>query len=322
MQRSLVLLLLLCGSLFAADPVKPLSVAPDVPATWKAGAASVVITPEKFLWMAGYSARKKPAEGKAQDLFAKALALEDEAGTRVVIVTMDLIGVPQPLRRAVAERAQKEYHLPSECLLLNASHTHSGPSLHTGPVTDKDLENPRTRDAFEYTNALQDKLVGVIGAALAQLAPARLTWSHARCGFAMNRRLLTPRGYANSPNPEGPVDHEVPALRVESPEGVLRAALFGTPATIPASASTNTAATTPGTRRSICKRTGPALSRSSSWAALAIKILTRAATTSCRASPPCNSPSNTAARLRMPSSWRSPPARAPSAVRSARRTRK
>jgi hypothetical protein len=30
-----------------------------------------------------------------------------------------------------------------------------------------------------------------------------------------------------APNPNGPVDHEVPALRVESPEGALRAVLFG-----------------------------------------------------------------------------------------------
>src|SRR5580692_4721101 len=66
--------------------------APKKPIGWKAGAASVVITPQENLWMAGYSARKKPADGKAQDLFAKALALEDEAGQRLVIVTMDFIG--------------------------------------------------------------------------------------------------------------------------------------------------------------------------------------------------------------------------------------
>ncbi|MHC4567864.1 MAG: neutral/alkaline non-lysosomal ceramidase N-terminal domain-containing protein, partial [Planctomycetota bacterium] len=44
---------------------------------WKAGVASVVITPEKSMWMAGYAARKAPSEGKVHDLWAKALALED-----------------------------------------------------------------------------------------------------------------------------------------------------------------------------------------------------------------------------------------------------
>lgn len=194
---------------------------------WKAGAVSVPITPAKNLWMAGYAARKKPAEGKTQDLFAKALALEDPTGTRLVILTMDLIGVPQPLRQRVAERAQKDFKLRPDYLLLNASHTHSGPSLHSEPLTEKDQANERVRLAGEYTRELEDKLVQAIGDALGKLEPARLSWNRARCGFAMNRRLPTPTGYKNSPNPDGPVDHEVPALRVEGAGGQLLAAMFG-----------------------------------------------------------------------------------------------
>jgi hypothetical protein len=210
----------------------PKSVAPYVPPSWKAGAASVVVTPEQNLYMAGYASRKTPAEGKVQDLFAKALALEDEQGGRVVIVTMDLIGVPQAIRRAVAARAEKDFHLPPAALLMNASHTHSGPSLRTAEPTEKDLERPLAREAYEYTLGLQEKLVGVIGKALGELQPARLTWNRARCGFAMNRRrdYSLPPEDPNSklaPNPSGPVDQEVPALRVESPDGTLRAVLFG-----------------------------------------------------------------------------------------------
>lgn len=211
---------------------QPKSVAPHVAAMWKAGAASVVVTPEKNLFMAGYSARKKPAEGKVQELFAKALALEDEQGTRLVIVTMDLIGVPQPLRRAVAERAEKEFKLQPALLLMNASHTHCGPMLRRSATTEKDLENPRIRDAYEYTQGLQEKLVVLIGQALADLQPARLTWNRARCGFAMNRRRdyslpLDDPNAKLAPNPNGPVDHEVPALRVEAPDGAAHAVLFG-----------------------------------------------------------------------------------------------
>jgi hypothetical protein len=43
----------------------------------------------------------------------------------------------------------------------------------------------------------------------------------------MNRRFLTPRGYRIDPNPDGPVDHDVPVLRVEGADGKLRAVLFG-----------------------------------------------------------------------------------------------
>lgn len=233
MRQLLALACILVVSLAPAQQPAVKSVAPQIPATWKAGSAAVVVTPEKNLFMAGYASRKTPAEGKVQDLFAKALALEDEQGGRVVIVTLDLIGVPKPLRQYVAEQAEKKFHLPPANLLINASHTHSGPGLRTTAPTEKELEaRPLAKDAYEYTLALQDKIVAVIGDALAHLEPARLTWNRARCGFAMNRRrdYSLPPEDPNSklaPNPNGPVDHEVPALRVEAPNGELRAVLFG-----------------------------------------------------------------------------------------------
>src|SRR6266849_2988619 len=71
-------------------------------ADWKAGLAAVVITPERPVWMAGYAQRNKPSEGKVQDLYAKALALEDAQGHRVVLVTTDLIGFPRVLADQIA----------------------------------------------------------------------------------------------------------------------------------------------------------------------------------------------------------------------------
>jgi hypothetical protein len=223
------------GATPLSPPKPPQSVAPHVPVTWKAGVASVKITPEKLLGMAGYAGRQKPAEGTVQDLFAKALALEDQDGTRLVIVTLDLIGVPRALRLAVAGQAEARWGLLPQNLLLNASHTHCGPGLRTLPPAipkDDQTPSPREADAYAYTQKLQEGILGAIEAALRDLQPARLTWNKARCGFAMNRRrdYTLPPNHPNAnrvPNPEGPVDHEVPALRVESAEGALRASLFG-----------------------------------------------------------------------------------------------
>jgi len=235
-RLALILPLVLITVLVAhaqSDRGSPVSVAPHVPATWKAGLASVVVTPDKFIWMAGYAGRDKPAEGKVQDLYVKALALEDEAGARQVIVTMDLIGVPQALRRRVAERVEKDHGITSSALFLNASHTHSGPSLRGNPpVSEEELKNPKVTDAWEYTQGLEEKIIGVIVSALADLQPARLTWNKARAGFSMNRRrdYTLPADHPNAnkaPNPSGPVDQEVPALRIESPEGEARGVLFG-----------------------------------------------------------------------------------------------
>jgi len=220
------------GATPLSPPAPPKSIAPYVAAHWKVGIATAKVTPEKHLWMAGYASRKKPAEGSVQDLFAKALALQDEAGNWLVFVTLDLIGVPQTLRRNVAQRSEQDFHLPPANLVINASHTHSGPSLRTIPPKDNNPASNGAQDAFEYTSKLEDEIVAAIGRALAMQEPARLTWNKARCGFAMNRRrdYSLPPEHPNAnkaPNPEGPVDHEVPALRIEKPDGTLWATLFG-----------------------------------------------------------------------------------------------
>src|SRR5205809_6196676 len=88
---------------------------------FKAGTASKVITPPELMWMSGYANRTKPAEGKQQDLFVKALALEDAAGTKLVLVTSDLIGLPRALSDAVAEEVQRRTGLSRAQLMLTAS---------------------------------------------------------------------------------------------------------------------------------------------------------------------------------------------------------
>ena len=203
--------------------VKPAAKAKTSPPPWKAGVATVKITPRQPMWMAGYASRNKPSEGVAQDLFAKALALEDPSGARVVMVTLDLIGVPRSSRDWVDAEVQKKYGLQRSQLLLNASHTHSGPEIRGEKLQDHANESL----GEQYTVDLEHKLVDLVGRALASMAPANLDYLHARCGFAMNRRRPTDQGFTNAPNAEGPVDHDVPVLRVTDVAGGVRAVMFG-----------------------------------------------------------------------------------------------
>ena len=208
-------LLALCVTIAAAAE-------PRDPALWKAGAARIDITPEGPVWMAGYAARKKPSEGVSQHLFAKALALDDK-GARLVIVTLDLIGVPRAVREGVERQVREKNGLRPEELLLNASHTHSGPAPYPRGVGDPAFVDR----AAAYGKLLEGKIVTVIGDALAHLEPATLNYAHARAAFAMNRRLPVGTEIRNSPNPDGPVDHDVPVLRVNGADGKLKTLLFG-----------------------------------------------------------------------------------------------
>lgn len=195
---------------------------------WKAGAASAKITPEKSMWMAGYAARTKPSEGVELDLFAKALVIEDQAGAKFALITMDLIGVPRNLRLVVAERVKKEHGIEPANLAINASHTHSGPELRTSRIHGADDVALREKEAAEYTAKLEDTLVRLIGEAIQKSVPAHLDYSTARCGVSMNRRTSDGKGgWNNFPNPNGPVDQTVPVLKATSAEGKEIAIVFG-----------------------------------------------------------------------------------------------
>ncbi len=218
--------LVLCGSLMAAAPGAARGATGD---GWKAGVARVVITPQEPMWMAGYGARDKPAEGKLQDLYAKVLALQSPAGERFVLVTTDLVGLPATLTESIADSLRDKHSLARAQIMFTSSHTHSGPLLAEEypvyPVPGLSLaEEEKVR---RYTRWLPGQLVQVVSDALADLAPARLAWGIGRAGFAVNRREPTPQGIINGTNPAGPVDHDVPVLRVESPDGRLRAVAFG-----------------------------------------------------------------------------------------------
>jgi hypothetical protein len=214
-------------TLFATQ-VSAVMGASDVPPPWKAGVATAVITPEQPMWMAGYAARTKPSEGKVHDLHAKALALEDAEGTRFVLVTADLIGFPREFRDRMEKAVAERYQLAPEGLLLNASHTHSGPELRAWRATQAwDLPPEQIELGKQYSEALLGKLVEVVGRALEAQKPAQLSYLHARAGFAMNRRLLTNSGYTIAPNADGPVDHDVPVLVVSGADGQVRALVFG-----------------------------------------------------------------------------------------------
>ena len=194
---------------------------------FRAGVARLNITPEGPIWLSGYAARNRPSEGKLTELWAKALALEDAKGGRLVVVTVDLIGLPRSLAEEVAARVQKQWGLERARLLLNASHTHTGPVVYPNLITMFELDAVQEQTVRDYARGLADKLVAVTGAALGDLAPARLAFGQGQVGFAVNRREVTPNGIRLGVNPSGPVDHSVPVLVVSDPDGRTKAVVFG-----------------------------------------------------------------------------------------------
>jgi len=193
---------------------------------WQAGLARVDITPQGPIAMSGYGPRV--SEGVLDRLEAKALLLIDSDGHRGLLLTADLLFFRQPFAEELCRRIMAETGLHREQILLNASHTHSGPVFGLKDPERFDLSAPERKVVDAYTGELMEKLVGLAVQAGKKLEPARLHYGvGGPVGFAMNRRKMTDRGVVMAPNPEGPVDRGVPVLRVDDPDGELRAVVFG-----------------------------------------------------------------------------------------------
>jgi hypothetical protein len=192
----------------------------------RAGVARVDITPQGPIWMSGYASRNHPSEGVRQHLWARALAIEAPPGGRVVIVTTDLVGLPAEVSGEVAERARRQFGIERSRLLLNSSHTHTGPVVWPALSTMFDGSPAEEAKLREYAAHLMDDLVSVIGKAIDDLSPAEVAYGFGEAGFAINRREPTANGVKIGLNPSGPGDHQVPVLKVSARGGQVRAVLF------------------------------------------------------------------------------------------------
>lgn len=194
---------------------------------YRAGMAATDISPREPIWMAGYGARKKPSEGVDHPLHAKVLALRFDEEPPLVLITADIIGFGREIAEDIAEKIKAKHNVPRENILLVASHTH------TGPVIGRNLKgmfNLDARDAAvidKYTGFLIEKIVSAADEALTGSEPVTLSFGRGRAGFAMNRRVFRPGGVNFGVNPDGPVDHDVPVLRLDDAQGKVKAIVFG-----------------------------------------------------------------------------------------------
>jgi neutral/alkaline ceramidase-like enzyme len=203
--------------------------ADDRAAPWKAGITRAVITPEKSIWLAGYGS-KRPPDGMIHDLWMKALALEDAAGNRAVLITSDFQGVPRSMSDRVFAQLAAKYKLSRQQVLFTFSHNHCGPRLGDDLVDYYPVEEEQVALVEEYTAQMVERTVALVGEALKNLSPATLAMGDGKATFAVNRRnnpeAEVPRLIAEG-KLKGPVDHTVPVLTVTRPDGKLAAVLFG-----------------------------------------------------------------------------------------------
>ncbi len=208
----LFLFLLISATLYAED--------------FRAGIGRKIITPGNPVWLSGYANRTKPAEGVEHDLWAKAVAIESAKKELVVIVTTDLLGLSHQISAEVANQVSQKFGITRPNLMLNSSHTHSGPMVWPSLSVIAEYDVAGQQAVSKYSKKLTTDLVAVIEMAIRNLKPMKLSSGMGSVDFAKNRRQKTEKGIINGVNDSGPVDHDVPVLKFETPDGKLQAVLF------------------------------------------------------------------------------------------------
>ncbi|RUL88212.1 neutral/alkaline non-lysosomal ceramidase N-terminal domain-containing protein [Tautonia sociabilis] len=224
--RSLPMLVLLLATAATATAANPAS----GKGGWKAGLAKVVITPERPMWMAGYASRTSPSEGTLHDLWAKALVLQDDQGSRSLLISLDLCGIDREFSIGVREEIAHRHGLPLDRIVLACSHTHTSPVVGSNLITMYPMDDEQRHRVASYTEILARTLVELAGEAMRNLIDVHLSHGQGKAGFAVNRRE-NDQNRADELRAElalkGPVDHDVPVLCLKTSDGTVKGVVFG-----------------------------------------------------------------------------------------------
>ncbi len=182
----------------------------------RVGVASIDITPDYPIRLNGFGYRRTESEGITHPIYAKALAFADEKDGPAITITTDNLCVPDGITKSVADRL-KHLGLKLERLSITATHTHTAPMLvDVAPtIFGTNIPPEHWSHVERYTREFTDKLVQVAETAVKDVQPAQVSWGVGEVNFSINRRTQG-----------GPVDHDLPALFVRSPEGKVRAVYF------------------------------------------------------------------------------------------------
>jgi hypothetical protein len=185
------------------------------------GLAAEDITPPVGWRMSGYFSERL-STGTHDPLQAKVLVLR-QGPERAALVICDLIGVPASLTTPVRQRASQKTGIPTDHILIAATHTHTGP-LYFGALREHFHRVAMARagkdpyERIDYPAILAERLVDAVTRANRHLQPVQFGVTKAEVrGLAFNRRYHMKDGSVvfnpgklnpNIVSPAGPIDPE------------------------------------------------------------------------------------------------------------------
>jgi neutral ceramidase len=184
---------------------------PDI----SAGFGSSKITPDRSLELAGITGNRK-GEKALDDLRVRAISVSS-GETTLVLVSVDTLYVSRKFCDGLGAWLQDTYGVPSDNLMVAATHTHCAPLL-----SDRYFDNVKVDQDFIETAEAATR--SSIRQAMDQQAEAAIEFSSDTAQVSIHRRArrldrialrrFRPRmTMANRPNRRGPVDNTVRVIR-------------------------------------------------------------------------------------------------------------
>ncbi len=223
--RSLTAALL---ALFSLVPFHSFAAAHPV---FRAGADIVDISPNQFPVLVNAMFTERTATNTADRLHVRALALDD-GSTRIVLAVVDTCMIARDLIDRAKEQASQATGIPTDRMLVSATHTHSAPAA---------MGCLGSRMDTNYAKFLEPRITEAMIGATRNLQPARIGWGHLDdWEHTFNRRwirrpdrlLIDPFGDKNvrahmhpgheSPDavgPSGPVDPGLSVVAIQALDG-------------------------------------------------------------------------------------------------------
>ena len=170
--------------------------------TFHAGAAARDVTPHSPVSLHGYGNRvhrsshdvasSSTTTPDSEPITVSCLALDDGAGTRLLLVATDMIGIEGAATQELYRLMFKEVGIGFPNVLISCSHTHFAPGLHPAETEQEPADSlPEPGFVAEF----RAKLVEAAREALRSMRPAVLESSRREVsGVSYNRRWRNPDG--------------------------------------------------------------------------------------------------------------------------------
>ena len=184
----------------------------------RAGAAEVNVTPPVGCHLTGFGGRWHGSTGIHDDLYVQALVLDD-GNRKAAIVTSDNLGLSLDTVAEIRRQVATRLGIPADGVMLNSSHTHSGPS-----TLSLRFFEPRDEG---YLDLFIRQTVGTIVCACEKMTEVKWGSGREPVQIGINRREMTSgRRVILGRNPFGPVAPYVDVLRLDRDDGRPLAVLF------------------------------------------------------------------------------------------------